>query len=148
MQQWPRLSEQQSPIFKWKRGWVVEMQSCPRRRAGCLTPARTSAAVGNSGRIGNLILNFISRSHLHVGQPLPIGLIWRLVVNARMPAFHIVPIDVFSNVCLSLAHTIVCPQVDTLILKAGVRSFIITFDVHACLKIFEKYDNERLDSIC
>ena len=32
--------------------------------------------------------------------------------------------------------------------QAGVRSFIITFDVYVVLNIFEKYDNKRPDPIC
>ena len=32
--------------------------------------------------------------------------------------------------------------------QAGVRSFIITFDVYVILNIFEKYDNKRPDAIC
>ena len=32
--------------------------------------------------------------------------------------------------------------------QAGVRSFIITFDVYVILDIFEKYDNKRPDPIC
>ena len=32
--------------------------------------------------------------------------------------------------------------------QAGVRSFIITFDVYVIPNIFEKYDNKRPDPIC
>ena len=34
------------------------------------------------------------------------------------------------------------------ILQAGVRSFIIIFDVYVILDTFEKYDNKRPDPIC
>ena len=32
--------------------------------------------------------------------------------------------------------------------QAGVRSFIIIFDVYVILDTFEKYDNKRADPIC
>jgi hypothetical protein len=32
--------------------------------------------------------------------------------------------------------------------EAGVRSFIITFDIYVILNTFEKYDNKRPDPIC
>jgi len=32
--------------------------------------------------------------------------------------------------------------------EAGVRSFIITFDVYVILNAFKKYDNKRPDPIC
>ena len=34
------------------------------------------------------------------------------------------------------------------IMQAGVRSFIITFDVYFILNIFEKYDEKSPDPIC
>jgi hypothetical protein len=34
-----------------------------------------------------------------------------------------------------------------LLCEAGVRSFMITFNVYVILKFFEKYDNERPDSM-
>ena len=32
--------------------------------------------------------------------------------------------------------------------QAGVRSFIITFDVYVIVNIFDKYDNKRLGPLC
>ena len=50
LQKWSRLSEQQTPIYKWRPGGFTKVQSCPRRRR-----LRRTDAVVNSGRTTDLI---------------------------------------------------------------------------------------------
>jgi hypothetical protein len=50
IEKWLRLSEQQTPIYKWKPGGFTKVQSCPRRRR-----LRRTDAVGNSGRTTKLV---------------------------------------------------------------------------------------------
>ena len=38
LEQWPRLSEPQSPTFKWTAGGLQTVQSCPRRRSALAIP--------------------------------------------------------------------------------------------------------------
>jgi uncharacterized protein len=49
-EKWLRLSEQQTPIYKWSPGGFTKVQSCPRRRR-----LRRTDAVVNSGRTTDFI---------------------------------------------------------------------------------------------
>ena len=52
-QKWPRLFEQQTPIYKWKAGGLETRQSCPRRRASGTTNAKPRWATRGAGEYVN-----------------------------------------------------------------------------------------------
>jgi hypothetical protein len=62
-EKWPRLSEQQTPIYKWNPGGFTKVQSCPRRRR-----LRRTDAVGNSGHTTKLVF-YAALASLGISKP-------------------------------------------------------------------------------
>ena len=79
-EKWSRFIEQLSPIYKWTAGWLVQVQSCPRRRSALATnrPARWTtrgaprkscyAARAIVGNVPKYFSSGVSRSRRECGR--------------------------------------------------------------------------------